>query len=214
MTWTKLSDDWSDDTWTLSDAAYRLHTDGLVWSNRKLLDCRIPKDDLPRASKRAESVPELLEAGFWRDDGDEYLIVHHSAYQRTQDQVLKQQEANRGNGAKGGRPPKVSREQFTPTTHSLTDSLSHSQSEVVTHPFESTTERVAELPDSSGLETQSLTQSPTETETERDGTGQDRDSLKESDTNARERDDCEGCRIESVFPSQRCPIHSTAQATA
>ncbi len=29
MTWTKLSDDFSDDCWTLSDQAFRLHTEGL-----------------------------------------------------------------------------------------------------------------------------------------------------------------------------------------
>jgi hypothetical protein len=31
MTWTKLSDDFSDDCWELSDAAVRLHMEGLVW---------------------------------------------------------------------------------------------------------------------------------------------------------------------------------------
>jgi hypothetical protein len=44
MTWTKLSDDFSDDCWQLSDAAYRLHVDGLNWSNRKLLNCLLSKD--------------------------------------------------------------------------------------------------------------------------------------------------------------------------
>ncbi len=38
MTWTKLGDEFGDECWTLSDAAYRLHVDGLVWSNRKGTD--------------------------------------------------------------------------------------------------------------------------------------------------------------------------------
>ncbi|MGC7224587.1 hypothetical protein RBA13_22790, partial [Mycobacteroides abscessus subsp. massiliense] len=42
MTWTKLSDDYGDDCWRLSDAAFRTHTEGLCWSNRKLLDLVIP----------------------------------------------------------------------------------------------------------------------------------------------------------------------------
>ncbi len=110
MTWTKLSDDFTDDTWTLSDAAHRLHVDGLVWSNRKLLDVHIPKADLARVSPRAEVVPELLDAGFWRDDGDFYVIRHHADYQRTREQVIHQQEANKKNRAKGRARPV--REQF------------------------------------------------------------------------------------------------------
>ncbi len=35
MTWTKLGDEFTDETWTVSDAAYRLHVDGLVWSNHR-----------------------------------------------------------------------------------------------------------------------------------------------------------------------------------
>ena len=129
VTWTKLSDDYGDDCWTLSDAAYRLDTDGLVWSNRKLLDLRIPKGDLPRASPRAEVVAELVDAGYWADDGDSYVIRHHGTYQRTREEVLHQQEVNSRNGAKGGRPPKAGRERWPTETDSLTDSLSDSKSE-------------------------------------------------------------------------------------
>ena len=105
MTWTKISDDFADDRWTLSDAAFRLHVDGLTWSNRKLLDLRIPKDDLPRCSKRPEAVAELLAVGWWTDDGDAYVIRHHAIYQRTRDQVVAQQEANKANRAKGRARP-------------------------------------------------------------------------------------------------------------
>lgn len=103
MTWTKLSDDFTDDCWTLSDAAYRLHSDGLVWSNRKLLDCVIPKADVYRFAKRPEAIQELLDAGYWSTAGDAYVIRHHAQYQRQREAVIKQQEANAINGAKGGK---------------------------------------------------------------------------------------------------------------
>lgn len=106
VTWSKLSDDFPDDCWTLSDAAFRLHVEGLCWSNRKLLDCRIPKDDLRRFAKTPGAVAELLAVGWWSDDGDAYVIRHHADYQRTREQVVAQQEANRRNGRRGGRPPK------------------------------------------------------------------------------------------------------------
>jgi hypothetical protein len=127
VTWTKLSDDFSDDCWRLSDAAFRLHVEGLVWANRKLVDLRLAKDDMVRWAKRPGAVDELLAAGWWRDSGDHYEIVHHGVYQRSREAILKQQEANQRNGAKGGRPKGPPRERpprkRSPKTDSLTDSL-------------------------------------------------------------------------------------------
>jgi hypothetical protein len=114
MTWTKLSDDFSDDCWELSSDAFRLHVEGLVWSNRKLLDLRLRKDDMARWAKHPAAAEELVAAGWWRDEGQCYVIVHHAGYQRTREVVLKLQERNQRNGASGGRPPKVPRERFTP----------------------------------------------------------------------------------------------------
>jgi hypothetical protein len=145
MTWAKLSDDFSDDCWTLSDPAFRLHVEGLVWNGRKLLDCRLPKADVQRMAKHPEAVSELLACGWWSDQGDHYLIRHHASYQRLRGDVLKQQEANRANGLKGGRPRKPGREQ-RPTE--VTESLTHS------------------VP-----ETQSPSESPSGSESERDRTG-------------------------------------------
>ncbi|BAS16602.1 hypothetical protein AHiyo8_49050 [Arthrobacter sp. Hiyo8] len=105
MSWAKFSDDYADDCWTLSDAAFRLHAEGIIWSNRKLLDMRIPNDDLCRF-KRPEAVHELLEAGFWSDRGTHFEILHHSEYQRTREAVIATQTRSRTNGAKGGRPKK------------------------------------------------------------------------------------------------------------
>ncbi len=130
MTWTKLSDDFTDDCDGLSDRAFRLHVEGLVWSNRKLLDCRLPKDRLHRYTRHPESVAELLAAGWWTEDGAEYVIRHHAVYQQTREAVLRQQEANRQNGAKGGRPRKPGREQ---ALSSETESVSDSPSDSTTH---------------------------------------------------------------------------------
>lgn len=105
MTWSKLSDDYSDDCWGLSDAAFRLHTEAIVWSNRKLLDLRIPRDDL-RRFKCPEAVQELLDHGFWTDFGSYFEILHHSDYQRSREAVLATQSRSRTNGSKGGRPKK------------------------------------------------------------------------------------------------------------
>lgn len=55
MTWTKTGDEFSDECWTLSDAAYRLHHEGLTWSNRKQTDGQLAKDDMVRWAKRPRS---------------------------------------------------------------------------------------------------------------------------------------------------------------
>jgi hypothetical protein len=128
MTWTKLSDDFSDDCWTLSDAAFRLHTEALIWSNRKLLDLVIPKSDLVRFSRRTDAVEELVAVGWWTETARTYVINHHARYQRSREAVINQQKANSQNGSKGGRPP---REVFNPDeeTESVTDTQSESLSE-------------------------------------------------------------------------------------
>jgi hypothetical protein len=106
VTWTKLSDDFGEDCWALSDEAFRLHVEGLLWSNSKLLDCRIPKDDLRRFAKRPDALTELLDAGWWSDDGDGFVINHHSEKQPTRDQVIAFRQKQSANGRKGGRPRK------------------------------------------------------------------------------------------------------------
>lgn len=105
MTWSKLSDDFTDDCWTLSDAAFRLHVEGLCWSNRKLLDLVLPGDDVRRFAKHPEAATELVAAGWWTEQGDAYVIRHHAAYQRTRADVVKRQETSAANGRQGGRPP-------------------------------------------------------------------------------------------------------------
>lgn len=175
MTWAKLSDDYSDDCWTLSDAAFRLHTEGLIWSNRKLLDCVLPKDDLRRFAKRSDAVQELLDTGFWQEskDGGSYIIRHHADYQRDREAVIAQQEANRANGKKGGRPPGIPPGQKTQlVSQSATRPVKEPPIEAEVDPMAWTAEEFEKSRLNAGKKTQSLSEPPTESETERDRTGQ------------------------------------------
>jgi hypothetical protein len=100
MTWTKLGDEFADDADTarLSDAAVRTHIDALVWSNRRLLDGRIPKKDLPRFafSLDAEAAMKELEtAGWWNDDGDAWELAHHPEWQQSRKTVEQLREEAR-----------------------------------------------------------------------------------------------------------------------
>lgn len=64
MTWTKTGDEFSDECWTLSDAAYRLHHEGLTWSNRKQTEGQLAKDDMRRWARRPEAAEELVNVGW------------------------------------------------------------------------------------------------------------------------------------------------------
>ena len=125
MTWTKLSDDYSDDCWTLSDAAFRLHTEGLVWSNRKLLDLRLAKNDIRRWATHPDAADELVDAGYWTDEGDHYRIRHHGIYQRTREQVQRQQEANRRNRNSPKHPRPGRENHHQPPSDDSSDDLSN-----------------------------------------------------------------------------------------
>ena len=116
MTWTKLGDEFGDECWTLTSDAFRLHTEGLCWSNRMLTDGQLAKDDLRRWARHPEAAEELVNVGWWKDCGQHYQIVHHIGYQRTREQVAKQSVANAKNRAKGKARP----------VHPKSDSLSGS----------------------------------------------------------------------------------------
>jgi hypothetical protein len=100
MTWTKLGDEFADECWTLSDKAFRLHVEGLIWSTRKHLDGRLAKDEMPRWAKRPDAATELTDVGFWEDCGDHFQIIHHLGYQRTAAEWRHQSTVNRANRAK------------------------------------------------------------------------------------------------------------------
>ena len=97
MTWTKTGDEFADECWTLSSDAYRLHHEGLTWSNRKHLDGRLPKDEIHRWCKYPEAAPELTDRGWWEEDDTHYQIIHHIGYQPTAESVRRRSLANREN---------------------------------------------------------------------------------------------------------------------
>jgi hypothetical protein len=110
MSWTKLGDEFPDECWTLSDAAFRLHTEGLCWSNRMGTDGQLARDDMRRWAHDPEAAEDLVDVGWWKDCGGHYLIVHHLGYQRTKKQIANQSNANRANRAKGKTRPLRSQE--------------------------------------------------------------------------------------------------------
>jgi hypothetical protein len=105
MTWTKLGDEYGDQLWELSDAAFRLHTEALIWSNRRHLDGRLDKAEIRRWAKRPEAVDELLKRGTWEDQGEYYQIIHHLGWQRTRAEWLHLSEVNARNRRKGKTRP-------------------------------------------------------------------------------------------------------------
>lgn len=97
MTWTKLGEEFGDECWTLSDKAFRLHVEGLLWSNRKATDGQLAKDDVRRWGRHPEMAAELVDRGWWKDRGGHYEIIHHIGYQRTAEQIVNQSIANKEN---------------------------------------------------------------------------------------------------------------------
>jgi hypothetical protein len=82
---TRLSEDFVDDLAAMSDAAFRLHVEALVWSNRHGLDLRIPRGDLDRTTQAPAAAQELIEAGMWFVIDDHFFIVHSAFLQPTND---------------------------------------------------------------------------------------------------------------------------------
>ena len=82
---TRLSTDFVDDLREVSDAAFRLHVEALVWSNKHGLDLRIPKGDLDRTTQAPAAAQELIDAGLWFEIEGHYFIVHSAFLQPTND---------------------------------------------------------------------------------------------------------------------------------
>ena len=95
MTWTKLSDDYTDQCAQLSDAAFRTHTEGLVWVMRRETGGYLSRRDVLRLaeSKHAEmAVTELVSVGWWTIENDGYRIVHHMEHQPEPDLIERRRE--------------------------------------------------------------------------------------------------------------------------
>ena len=92
MTWTKLSDDYSDECRDLSDAAFRTHTEALIWTMRRETGGYIEARDVRRfaESPHAEiAVDELIAVGWWTVERQGYQIRHHMEHQPEPDLIAK-----------------------------------------------------------------------------------------------------------------------------
>ncbi|HEY1319560.1 MAG TPA: hypothetical protein VGF32_04905 [Streptosporangiaceae bacterium] len=107
MTWTKTGSEFSDEcaAAAISDSAYRTHHEAIGWLYqiedttlriRKGLIRRFAGSDLWESAAK-----ELADAGFWRDHGDAWEILHHADVIR-QSIAAQQQKRDRDKRAQRG----------------------------------------------------------------------------------------------------------------
>lgn len=105
MTWLKLSDDFDDDCARvdLSDAAFRTHIQGLIYTMRRetdgWLDDRAARK-IPDTPDGPASIAELCDVGFWRRFDGGYRIVHQMEWQPTASDLAARREADAARQAK------------------------------------------------------------------------------------------------------------------
>jgi hypothetical protein len=78
VTFTRLGDEFPAIAVGLSDAAWRTHVEGLIWSVNRGLDLLIPKRDVIRFAETSAEIDdvmaELLDKGWWLEMPDAYDI--------------------------------------------------------------------------------------------------------------------------------------------
>lgn len=80
MTWLKLGEEFTRETRTLSDAAFRTHVEGLAWVLDRETGGALAERDVGRFAETEDpmaAVDELVDAGYWRRTGSGYVIEHH-----------------------------------------------------------------------------------------------------------------------------------------
>jgi hypothetical protein len=117
MTWAKYGTEFGDEAVNagLSDAAYRAHSEAILWIYRMeatetRITMRFPKRLLPRVTgtpDRDIAAKELCDLGWWRERGEEWEVVHHAAVVRESIQAqrrarLRNRESQRRFRQKGG----------------------------------------------------------------------------------------------------------------
>jgi hypothetical protein len=114
MTWTKLSDTFGSEVSRLSDAAFRMHVEGLLYVMRNETGGLIPTEALgwfAGTEDPGKAVAVLLDRSFWIDRGDAYEVVHHMEHQPEPDVIAKRRENDAKRQARkrrrdAGLPPK------------------------------------------------------------------------------------------------------------
>jgi hypothetical protein len=94
VTWTKLSDDFTDDCARagLSDSAVRTHVEGLVWTMRRESAGFLDHRDIRKAietNNSAAAIAELIAVGFWQRLEHGWQIVHHMEHQPEPDLIAR-----------------------------------------------------------------------------------------------------------------------------
>lgn len=113
MTWAKYSTEFSDECADagLSDRAYRTHSEGIAWVYRmEDTRLRISKNMIRRFAGSDDyelAIKEIAEAGFWRDRGDYWEVVHHADIIRQSIQAQRQKR-DRDKRAQSARRKRVS----------------------------------------------------------------------------------------------------------
>lgn len=83
----------------LTDAAFRLHVAGILYSSRHLTDGLIPAGEIPRLVRRyrGNALVELVGAGRWRvvTGGELYQIKDYLDWNPSRQQVEERREATR-----------------------------------------------------------------------------------------------------------------------
>jgi len=98
MTWTKLGDDFGDDCARvkLSDAAFRTHVEGLLWTMRRETDGFLDYRDVRRFAETTDpdaAVTELIAAEFWTVTDGGYQVIRHMTDQPSAELIAKRREA-------------------------------------------------------------------------------------------------------------------------
>lgn len=106
MPWVNLDDDYAEnpDNWTLTDAAFRLHTAGICYANSHLTDGHIPKTKprtlVPRF--RPAALEELLQ-DHWHEQGDAYVIRNYLKWNRSKAEIESERERLRSVRSEAGK---------------------------------------------------------------------------------------------------------------
>ena len=128
MTFTRLGDEFPGMAQGLSDAAFRMHVEALVWSNARDLDLLVPHRDIPRFTEtrapQQATVDELVDSGWWFDIGTVYDIgvvdeERTRAWQYTRAQRLEQRRKARERQAKSRDRKRETSETSTPYISAL-----------------------------------------------------------------------------------------------
>lgn len=131
MTWIKVDDLYPEHPDTLAageDAAW-LNLCGIAYCSRNLTDGWIPKVAVPRlTSKRKpmELAEKLVKVGYWRDEGEHFVVVEYLQEQRSKEDIESLRKTRQEAGKQGGKAKASGKQTATKTlpdteTEAVTD---------------------------------------------------------------------------------------------